>query len=70
MIVVWRAGQDRQERNTQGFCNYLLDQSVIQDNRYNAHGTVWNGTAEALVKADPARFQYVEPRDYWKGIDH
>ncbi len=71
----WNAGQDNNARNGQGFSNYLLDQTVIQDtNMYNngtvGHGTAWNSTADALVKADPNRFEYVDTPNYWKGVDY
>ncbi|HEY1206026.1 MAG: hypothetical protein ABSH46_14120 [Bryobacteraceae bacterium] len=70
----WNAGQDAQARNNQAFSNYLLDQTVVQDNNmYNngtvGHGTVWNSTADALVKADPNRFSLVTTPNYWKGND-
>jgi hypothetical protein len=61
---------DAQDRQNQGFSNYLLDQTVIQDNSVNGHATVWNGTADALVKADPNRFEIVNTPNYWKGIDY
>jgi Ni/Co efflux regulator RcnB len=69
------AQQDSNARNGQGFSNYLLDQTVVQDNNmYNngtvGHGTVWNGTADALVKSDPNRFEIVDTPGYWKGIDY
>ena len=61
---------DAQDKASQGFSNYLLDQTVIQDNYYNAHGTFWNDTADALVKSDPNRFEYVPTPNFWKGIDY
>ena len=69
------AQQDSNARNGQGFSNYLLDQTVVQDNNmYNngtvGHGTVWNSTADALVKADPNRFEIVDTPNYWRGIDY
>jgi hypothetical protein len=66
----WNADQDIKARNSQGFSNYLLDQTVIQDNKLDAHGTVWNSTANAMVKADPNRFEIVDTPNYWKGIDY
>ena len=66
----WEKSQDAQERNTQGFCNYLLDQSVVQDNEANAHGTFDNNTAYALAKANPERYELVDYPNYWKGIDY
>ncbi len=67
-------GQDTRARNNQGFDNYILDQTVVQDNNmYNngtiGHGTLWNSTADALVKADPNRFEYVDKPNYWEGTD-
>ena len=69
------AQQDSNARNAQGFSNYLLDQTVVQDNNmYNngtiGHGTAWNSTADALVKADPNRFEIVDTPNYWRGIDY
>ena len=69
------AQQDANARNGQGFSNYLLDQTVVQDNNtYNngtiGHGTVWNSTADALVKSDPNRFEIVDTPNYWRGIDY
>jgi len=66
----WEKSQDAQERNTQGFCNYLLDQSVVQDNEANAHGTIDTSTAYAMAKANPERYELVDYPNYWKGIDY
>jgi len=68
------AQQDSNARNGQGFSNYLLDQTVVQDNNMYGngtvgHGTVWNSTADALIKADPNRFESVDTPNYWKGTD-
>ena len=61
---------DNNDKNNQAFSNYLLDQTVIQDNQLNAHGTVWNQTADAMVKNDPQRYEYVNTPNFWKGIDY
>jgi hypothetical protein len=61
---------DVMDRTSQGFSNYILDKSVIVDTQNDAHGTFWNGTADALVKSDPKRFEYVDTPNYWKGIDY
>jgi hypothetical protein len=66
----WDASQNANDRNNQGFSNYLLDQSVVQDNNTGGHGTAWNSTAEALVKSNPNRFQYVDNPNYIKGTDY
>ena len=67
--------EDAISRNGEGFSNYLLDQTVVQDNNmYNngtiGHGTVWNSTADALVKANPSRFEIVDTPNYWRGVDY
>jgi len=61
---------DSLDKQHQAFSNYLLDQTVILDNQNNAHGTLWNQTADLLVKSDPNRFEYVNTPNYWKGIDY
>ena len=66
----WNNQQDSNSRNVQGFSNYLLDQTVVQDNYRNTHSTEWNRTADALVKAHPNRFEIVDTPNYWKGIDY
>ena len=71
----WNAGQDANARNAQGFSNYLLDQTVVQDNNMYGngtigHGTHWNTTADALVKANPNRFEYVDKPNFWQGTDY
>jgi len=70
----WNAGQDNNARNNQGFHNYILDQTVVEDrNMYGngtiGHGTLWNTTADALVRANPDRFQYVDRPNFWEGTD-
>jgi hypothetical protein len=67
--------QDTRARNNQSFDNYILDQTVVQDNNMYGngtigHGTVWNSTADALVKADPNRFEYVPQPNFWQGTDY
>jgi len=71
----WRQGEDNISRNTQGFSNYILDQTVVQDNNMYGngtigHGTLWNSEADALVKANPNRFEYVTTPNYWRGTDY
>jgi hypothetical protein len=68
----WNAGQINNARNGQGFSNYILDQSVVQANFNDGtvgHATVSNSFADALVKADPNRFELVETPNYWLGTD-
>jgi hypothetical protein len=69
------ARQDAGARRAQAFDNYLLDQTVIQDNDLHGtgavgHGTAWNSTADALVHADPDRYEYVDAPGFWKGVDY
>ncbi len=71
----WREGEDMQSRQVQGFSNYLLDQTVVQDNNMYGngtigHGTFWNNKADALVKSDPNRYEYVPEPNYWRGTDY
>ena len=61
---------DSRDKRNQAFSNYLLDQTVIQDNDLNAHGTVWNQTADFLVRNNPQRYEYVDTPNFWKGIDY
>jgi hypothetical protein len=42
---------------------------VVQNNDTGGHSTDWNSTADALVKANPDRFQYVGTPNYIKGTD-
>jgi len=61
---------DSQDRGSQAFSNYLLDQTVIQDNSTGTHATAWNTTASAMVSSDPNRYEYVATPNYWKGVDY
>jgi len=65
-----RRRQDAQDRQFQAFDNDLLDRTVIRDTDLNGHGTVSNDLADALVEANPDRFQEVPPSEYVKGIDY
>ena len=61
---------DNMDKRSQEFENYQLGYSVISDTQGNAHGTFWNEDADALVKSNPDRFEYVAAPNYWKGIDY
>jgi uncharacterized membrane protein len=61
---------DSIDRNGTAFTNYLLDQTVVQDSQNNAHGTLWNSEADALVRSDPNRYRYVDTPNFWKGVDY
>ncbi|MGA9026833.1 MAG: hypothetical protein WB440_12305 [Steroidobacteraceae bacterium] len=69
-FAAYQRRQDTQERQFQAFDNNLLDRTVIRDTDLNAHGTVSNDLADALVDANPNRFQEVSPSEYVKGIDY
>ena len=69
-FAAFQRSQDAQERQFQAFDNNLLDRTVIRDTDLNAHGTVSNDLADALVDANPNRFQEVSPSEYVKGIDY
>jgi hypothetical protein len=62
-------------RNGQGFSNYLLDQTVVQNNNVGGtgvvgHATQWNAVANAMVQADPKKYEIVDSPDYWRGVDY
>ncbi len=69
-FAAFQRRQDAEERQFQAFDNNLLDRTVIRDTDLNAHGTVSNDLADALVDANPNRFQEVSPSEYVKGIDY
>jgi len=63
---------DNIDRQSKSFSNYLLDQQQLQaigNDGTVYHGTVDNGTANALIKADPDRFQTVPTTSFVKGAD-
>ena len=60
---------DLEGRNAQAFSNYLLDQSVLQNNYTGAHSTQWNSVANALVTANPNKYSFVSSPQYIPGPD-
>ena len=62
--------RDDQSRGNKSFENYQLDRSVIRETSTNAHGTFDYRSADWLVKNDPNHFEYVQTRDFLKGIDY
>jgi hypothetical protein len=69
------AQQNANARQSAGFSNYLLDQTVVQNNNVGGtgavgHATLWNTTANALVQANPNKYEIVNTPNYWKGIDY
>jgi hypothetical protein len=67
--AAFQAHMDNIDRFSKSFQNYQLDQTELQDNNLNARGAVPNSLADALVKANPDRFQTVPTQDFLKGTD-
>ncbi len=61
---------DARDRHNQDFTNYLRDNTVITDTQTGEHATTYNSYADALVQADPNRYQYVPTQNLLKGIDY
>jgi hypothetical protein len=63
---------DNIDRQSKAFQNYQFDSSQLQVTNGNeaARGTVSNGTAAALVQADPEHFQIVQTQNFIKGVDY
>ena len=58
------------DRSSKVFQDYQLDRSVVRDNDYSERGTVSNNYADALVKANPDRFQIIQNQDLIRGQDY
>jgi hypothetical protein len=65
----FQAHMDNIDRFSKSFQNYQLDQTELQDNGQNARGAVPNSLADALLKANPDRFQAVPTQNFLKGTD-
>jgi hypothetical protein len=65
----FQAHMDNIDRFSKSFQNYQLDQTELQDNDQNARGAVPNSLADALIKANPDRFQSVPTANFLKGTD-
>ena len=61
---------DDNAKYNKSFENYQLDRTVIQDNDRNERGTAGYPLADALVRSNPNRFQYVQTQDLMKGVDY
>ena len=69
------AQQSSNAQNSAGFSNYLLDQSVVQNNNVGGtgavgHTTEWNSAANAMVQANPNKYEIVNTPNYWQGVDY
>jgi hypothetical protein len=67
--AAYQAHMDNIDRFSKSFQNYQLDQTELQDSDQNARGAVPNALADALVKANPERFQTVPTQNFLKGAD-
>jgi hypothetical protein len=65
----YQAHMDNIDRFSKSFQNYQLDQTELQDNDQHARGAIPNSLADALIKADPDRFQVVPTQNFLKGND-
>ena len=61
---------DSMDRRSKEFENYQLGYATIHDIPNELHGTLWQEDADALVKQDPQRYEYVTAPNFWKGIDY
>ena len=67
--AAYQAHMDNIDRFSKSFQNYQLDQTELQDSEQNARGAVPNSLADALIKANPDRFQAVPTQNFLKGTD-
>jgi hypothetical protein len=67
--AAFQAHMDNIDRFSKSFQNYQLNQSELQDNSLNARGAVPNALADALIAADPDRFEAVPTQNFLKGVD-
>ena len=65
-----RQMMDASDRSTQATTDYLLGQTVVSDSALNGHGRVDDDVANALIAANPNRFQAVSSSNYIRGIDY
>jgi hypothetical protein len=66
----FEAHMDSIDRTSKSFQEYQLDQSVVVDTHTGEHATGWNQAADALVKSDPNRYQYVSQENLLRGVDY
>jgi hypothetical protein len=64
------AHMDDVDHQSKALQNYTLDQTQIQDNERNGRATVSNGLADALVHADPDRYEVVPTANFLRGVDY
>jgi hypothetical protein len=65
----FQAHMDNIDRMSKSFQNIQLDQTELQDSQEHSRGAVPNALADALIKANPGRYQTVPSQDFLKGTD-
>ena len=50
--------------------NYILDRSVIRDSADTVHATGGNNLADALVRSNPTKLEYVPNQQLIQGVDY
>jgi hypothetical protein len=61
---------DSIDRQGKAFQNYIFDRTELQDSERRERGAIGNADADALIKADPGRFQAVPTQDFISGVDY
>jgi hypothetical protein len=69
-VAASRRAFDAQQRSFAADDYALLGNTVVRDRDFNEHGLASDNLADALVQADPNRFQEVPPSEYVKGVDY
>lgn len=65
-----RQSVDDANRSTQGFSDFLRGESVVVDTSTGEHARTSDQLSDALVQANPNRFQTVPTSQFIKGIDY
>ena len=71
--IGWRAAQYASllaAKNNRGLRKYILDQDVVDNTTKQGGAAAWMSMADALLKAEPNRYEIVNTPDYWKGVDY
>jgi hypothetical protein len=61
---------DNSDRQTAGMSDFLREKTVLVDTETGGHARTSDDLANAVVQANPNRFQVVPTSDYIKGIDY
>jgi hypothetical protein len=68
--AAFNAHMDSIDRSSKITQDYILDRSVVRDSTTGDRGTVSNGYADSLVRANPDRFQVVPNQNLIAGKDY